>query len=153
MKKKIEINNILRETFKKKEFRVYKWAKYIKRRKSEDKMVSNFGNKMGTPNDITIVVGDYSDTGLKGKESSITKKIRYLFKQNGYKTLMIDEFRTSCLCSKCGKKMENYEKIWKLLHCEKCKSIHNRDHNATKNMHTIIEKIKKSNSKPVRFRR
>jgi transposase len=115
---------------------------------------------MGKPGEITVVVGNYSDTGLKGKESSITTKIRMLFKRKKYKTLLIDEFRTSCICSNCEKRMvnynvqkEGYEPIWKLMHCEKCNSIHNRDRNATKNMLKIIENIRETGNRPLIFRR
>lgn len=63
---------------------------------------------------------------MKGKEPIIIKKIRNLFMKRTYETYLINEFNTS--------------KIWKLVRCKICKSIHNRDHNATKNM------MKKTNS-------
>jgi hypothetical protein len=108
---------------------------------------------MGKPWEITIIVGDYSDRGLKRTEPTITKKIRYLFKKRGYRTLLIDEYKTSCICSNCERKMEQLknkkkESIWKLLKCQFCGAIHNRDYNATKNMYKIVEEIKKRKRRP-----
>jgi len=121
-------------------------------------MLNRFQDKMGTPKEIIVVVGDYSDKGFKGKEPSISKKIRKLFKNRGYETYLIDEYRTSCICSKCHHKTENLvtengTKIWKLLRCTFCSAIHNRDHNATKNMLTIVNEIKKTKKRPEIFTR
>ena len=89
------------------------------------------------------------------------KGFRKLFKNNGYQIYLIDEFRTSQLCCHCHCKNERFYKIktkpkidtvtgsilvaskdilsWKLLKCTNCKAIHNRDHNATKNMVALTE--------------
>ena len=38
---------------------------------------------------------------MKYKEPIKGKGMRTLFRKNGYKTYLVDEFRTSCKCSKC----------------------------------------------------
>ena len=38
---------------------------------------------------------------MKYKEPIKGRGIRTLFKKNGYKTYLVDEFITSCKCSKC----------------------------------------------------
>ena len=46
--------------------------------------------------------GDYEQRKhMKYKEPIKGRGIRTLFKKNGYKTYLVDEFRTSCKCSKC----------------------------------------------------
>ena len=34
-----------------------------------------------------------------------------------YDVVLLDEFKTSALCSKCNKELENYKKIHRLLFC------------------------------------
>jgi hypothetical protein len=132
---------------------------------------------MGGPEEVVIVIGDYSDSTMKGQEPTITKRLRKLFKEYGYNVFLIDEFNTSKLCNNCGQEMKNLvldakrrkldkyipatkageeangKEIWKLMRCQSCESahksllhkprtqcisIHNRDHNACKNMLVIV---------------
>ena len=120
--------------------------------KSEAKMIHNFMNKMGTPDQVLIVLGDYSrEKGFKGKEPTISKRIRKIFERNGYIVYLIDEYCTSKICNKCHNEVEKFKKKidkngeevlkWGLVRCtnEKCKSIFNRDLNACHNMMNIVE--------------
>jgi hypothetical protein len=73
-------------------------------------MLNNFKYIYGKPNETKFVIGDY-DKGnyhMKGKEPVICKKIRRIFKNGGYKTLLINEFRTSKLCNGCNEELEYY---------------------------------------------
>ena len=38
---------------------------------------------------------------MKYKEPTKGKGIRKLFRENDYKVYLVDEYRTSCMCSKC----------------------------------------------------
>ena len=38
---------------------------------------------------------------MKYKEPTKGKGLRNIFRKNGYKLYLVDEFRTSCRCSKC----------------------------------------------------
>ena len=42
---------------------------------------------------------------------------------------------------------------WKVLRCNSCKAIHNRDHNATKNMIKIVESIYEGKGRPKKYKR
>jgi hypothetical protein len=84
---------------------------------------------------------------MKGIEPVICKRFRRLFRNAGYKTYLINEFRTSKLCNCCHKEIEPFmtrlsnkpkdHKIEKkilvnrlLYHKDdkhKCEIIHNRD--------------------------
>ena len=59
-------------------------------------MIKNFENKYGKPNKTILVVGDYdkSNNNMKGKEPTICKKFRRIFRNAGYKTFLVNEFRT-----------------------------------------------------------
>jgi len=39
-----------------------------------------------------------------------------------YDVVLIDEYKTSKLCSHCGDELENYKNIHRLLVCKNCKS-------------------------------
>ncbi len=86
-----------------------------------------------------------------GKEPTKGKGFRNLFRQNGYKVYLVDEFRTSCKCSKCeGGECENFIKrenpkpyksgeilVHGLLRCKNCKTMWNRDVNGATNIYKI----------------
>ena len=90
---------------------------------------------------------------LYGKEPIKGREIRKLFRQNGYKLYLVDEFRTSCKCSKCeGGICEKYmvrknPKPYKsgniLVHgltkCKICSNVWNRDCNGATNIYKIAK--------------
>lgn len=137
-------------------------------------MIANFIKKFGSPKDILIVMGDY-DKGenTQDKEPTICKKFRRIFKNNGFTTYLINEFRTSKLCNECNEELEKFmirlshkptlykeekkELVHGLLRCKsvkhKCEIIHNRDKNAVQNMLNIIRSIFVTGKRPEKFSR
>ena len=67
-------------------------------------MINNFEKLYGKPDEVVICCGDWEQKqGMKyGKEPTKGRGIRKLFRQNGYKLYLVDEFRTSCKCSACN---------------------------------------------------
>lgn len=124
-------------------------------------MIKNFENKYDKPNKTILVVGDYDkgDNNMKGKEPTICKKFRRIFSNAGYKTYLVNEFRTSKLCNCCNEEIEKFlEKPSKktkrkgeidlchgILRCQSvkhnCEIYHNRDKNAVQNMLKIVKSI------------
>ncbi len=171
-KKKNEVNRTLFNHYSEKVFRKLKFNRYINTQKSESKMIKNFSNKFGKPNECTVILGDYDKGGhnMKGKEPIINRRIRKIFRNNGYEVFMINEFRTSKTCNVCGsccntflKRESNIPKhinkstgkakiieVWGLTLCEnkKCSQIHNRDKNSALNMYKIVESIYKGLGRP-----
>ena len=47
---------------------------------------------------------------MNGKEPTIRKKFRRIFRYAGYKTYLINEFRTSKLCNSCNEEFEKFLK-------------------------------------------
>ena len=48
---------------------------------------------------------------MRHKESTLGKGMRRLFRRHRYKVLLVDEFRTSCRCSKCHEECEKFMTI------------------------------------------
>ena len=180
---KNKVNHKLFNHYQQKFFRKFKLNSYTNTQKSESKLINNFSNKYGKPEDTIFVIGDY-DTGsynMKGVEPIICKKIRRIFKNAGYESYLINEYCTSKFCNCCHNELDKFlirksnkpKDIMKnknilvngLLrhevvnpdgeqeHLQICKIYHNRDKNAVQNMISIIEELKKTGKRPLRFTR
>lgn len=154
-------------------FRKFKLNAFINTQKSENKMIKNFQNKYGTPEKTIFIMGDYDkgNTHMKGKEPVICKKFRRIFRNAGYKTFLINEFRTSKLCNSCNEELEMFlekpsqkpklkkegksELCHGLLRCQSVKHTskiyHNRDKNAVQNMLNIVKSIFNTGKRPKVF--
>ena len=153
------LNLLLQPHYEQYLFRKLQLNRFINRQKSESKMIKNFSKKFGKPEETLYVMGDY-DKGthhMKGLEPVICKKFRRIFKIAGYKTFLINEFRTSKLCNGCHGELETFlEKGGKtchgLLRCQsvkpKCQVIHNRDKNAVGNMLNIVKSVVETGKRP-----
>lgn len=65
-------------------------------------MINRFEKLFGSPEETIVCFGDYEQKRhMKFKEPIKGRGIRTLFRKKGYKTYLLDEFRTSCKCSKC----------------------------------------------------
>jgi hypothetical protein len=138
-------------------------------------MIKNFTKKFGESNDIIIAMGDYDkgNNNMNGLEPTICKKFRKIFKNAGFRTYLVNEFRTSKLCNCCHNEIKpfmvrqchkpNYIKVNKkitvnglLSHQEdkqKCEIIHNRDKNAVQNMLNIVKSLFTIGKRPNIFTR
>jgi hypothetical protein len=174
-KKKNEVNRLLFEHYSQKLFRKLKFNRYTNTQKSESKMIKNFSNKFGKPDDCIVILGDYDkgEHNMKGKEPIINRRIRKIFRNNSYKVYMINEFRTSKLCNKCESNCDIFLKresksprhkdkktgkqkiieVWGLTLCENknCSQIHNRDKNSALNMYKITQSIFKNQGRPIKY--
>ena len=172
----VEKNKVNKELYNHYEqyiFRKLKLNRFTNTQKSEEKMINNFKNKFGNPEDTIFIIGDYDrgDYHRKGKEPTILKRFRKIFKNAKYETYLINEFRTSKICSCCNgeldkflvrksqkpklKKEDKEETVHGLLRCQsikpKCEKIHNRDKNAIQNMLNIVSTIFEKGKRPEIF--
>ena len=167
---KNKINYKLYSHYKETFFRKFKLNRFTNTQKSELKMVKNFSNKYGKPDKTIFVMGDYDkgDYHMKGKEPVICKKFRRIFRNAGYKTFLVNEFRTSKLCNCCNGELEHFlerpsqkPKLKKenkieichgLLRCQSVKHkseiFHNRDKNAVQNMLNIVKSVFDTGKRP-----
>jgi len=164
VKKKNEINHILFDFYEKYLFRKLKLNGYLNTKRSEQRMILNFQKKFGTPETVIIAFGDWEQRQqMKYKEPTKGKGMRSLFRKYGYKTYLVDEFRSSCKCSQCNRGecknflmvenpkpyRNNQQMCWGLLRCKSCNGFWNRDCNGAKNIYKIAENSVKSIARPV----
>src|SRR5208282_17132 len=105
-----KLNDTLYKHYEQVFFRKFKLNRFINTQKSESKMINNFSKKFGGPKDTIFVMGDY-DKGsynMKGLEPTICKRFRRLFKNAGYETYLINEFRTSKISNCCHTELEKF---------------------------------------------
>jgi hypothetical protein len=102
IQKKSEINGLLFSFYEKYIFRKLRLQSYRNTKKSEQKMLNNFKRIFGNEKEVVICFGDYEQKKqMKYKEATKGKGMRTLFRKAGFQTYLVDEFRTSCMCSKC----------------------------------------------------
>jgi hypothetical protein len=102
IQKKSEINGLLFPFYEKYIFRKLRLQSYRNTKKSEQKMLNNFKRIFGSEKDVVICFGDFEQKQhMKFKEATKGKGMRTLFRKAGFQTYLVDEFRTSCRCSKC----------------------------------------------------
>jgi hypothetical protein len=90
-------------------FRQLKWKAKSLKQKSESKLMNAFRAKFGPPETTLIALGNWSQNrSLAGTQPSMTKGFRVLFKKFGYKTYLVDEFKTSKCCFNCGQELEHH---------------------------------------------
>lgn len=171
---KNKINLQLFGHYNKEYFRKFKLNRFINKQKSESKMINNFKNKFGNKDEVMITFGDYDKKEhMKGLEPCICKRFRRLFRNAGYQTFLVNEFRTSKLCNCCHEEIDPF--LERLSHKPKdikkgklilvhgllchidnkqsCELIHNRDKNAVQNILYIVDEIKKTGKRPLKFTR
>ena len=143
IKEKTKLNDKVRKFYENELYRKLKWRTWIYGRKSEDKFLNNIEKTYGKKEDLLLCYGNWSNN----------KQMKYIMPTKGvglrrtiekkFNVLLLDEFRTSKLCSKCNCKLENYNNLHRVLVCRGCKSsgsesknttFINRDMNACMNM-------------------
>ena len=151
-----EVNNKLYKFYEKYIFRKLKLNGYINRKKHEQKMINNFKKIFGKPEDVIICAGDFEQKQhMKYKEPVKGKGIRRIFRDNGYKLYLVDEFRTSCMCSICKEETGRCDKfqirknpkpyksgnilVHGLIKCQTCLGVWNRDVNGATNIYRIAK--------------
>jgi hypothetical protein len=168
---KNKINSKLYSHYQQNFYKKFKLNRFTNSQKSEQKMIKNFSNKFGKSENTIVIMGDY-DKGsyhMKGVEPVICKKFRRIFKNAGYKTFLVNEYKTSMLCNCCHNELETFKErpskkpkrkgeteiCHGLLRCQsvkpKCEIIHNRDKNAVQNMLAIVSSVFDIGERPAVF--
>ena len=164
IQKKSEINHLIYTFYQKTIFRKLKLNGYLNRKRHEQKMINKFKNLFGEPTETIICIGDYEQKKhMKYKEPVKGKGMRNLFRQNGYEVFLVDEYKTSCMCSKCEEgrcetfmKRESpkpYKKgktilVHGLLSCKNCNAMRNRDVNSSTNIFRIAQNAIEGKERP-----
>ena len=115
------MDKFLLEFYRKAVFRKLRRHALVNKTRGEESLVRRFRETFGPPSEIVICFGDWSPPqGVRFKLSTPGMGLRRLFRQHGYLTYLIDEFRTSCRCSICGN--ECTKPMTRVIrHNERCK--------------------------------
>jgi len=104
-------DKILEDEYKRELYRRLKWYSYINKQKSEQKMINNFRKEFGNQKETIVCVGNWSENSPKKyNEPTKGKSIRKLFKRNGYRIYLINEYNTSKKNFLTGEDMEKFIK-------------------------------------------
>jgi nitrogen regulatory protein PII len=111
IKDKNKVHSELREYYQKDIYRRQKWFTYINRQKSEAEMINKFKAIFGKPEEVIILYGNYSTDGhMRRIEPVKGKGMRRLFRINGYKVYLVNEYNTSRKSFIDGAEMEKFRK-------------------------------------------
>jgi len=158
--KKTQLNDKVRYFYERELYRKMKWRRWTYQRKSEDKFLNRIEDTYGNKDDLLLCYGNWSNP-KQMKHIMPTKGIglrRAIAKR--FNVVLIDEFRTSKLCSKCNGVLKHYKNLHRVLICPCCKSgglenkntiFMNRDINACMNMLHISESWIKTKTRPANF--
>jgi transposase len=149
---KNKVNNMLFGFYAKQLFRKLKFGRHINIKRNEQKMIRDFRKMYGNPEEVVICIGDWEQRKqMKYKEPTLGKGMRGLLRKNKYKVYLVDEFRTSCKCSKCDggvcekfmvrenprPKKDDMRLVHGLLRCKSGCGSWNRDRNGSSNIYKI----------------
>jgi hypothetical protein len=149
---KNKVNNMLFGFYAKQLFRKLKFGRHINIKRNEQKMLRDFRKMYGNPEEVVICIGDWEQRKqMKYKEPTLGKGMRCLLRKNKYKVYLVDEFRTSCKCSKCDggvcekfmvrenprPKKDDMRLVHGLLRCKSGCGSWNRDRNGSSNIYKI----------------
>ena len=149
---KNRINHLLFDFYSKQLFRKLKFGRHINIKRNEQKMMSEFKKMYGNPENVVICIGDWEQRKqMKYKEPTLGIGMRSLLRKNKYKVYLVDEFRSSCKCSKCDggvcekfmvrknprPNKDDMRLVHGLLHCKNGCGEWNRDRNGSSNIYKI----------------
>jgi len=105
IKKKLEVNEKVRELYNNNKFRQYKWYSFINKKRAEDNLLNKIEKEYSKEH--IIIIGDWS-IGKQMSNFISTPNITLKRKlKERFKVYNIDEYRTSCLNYKTEKRCEN----------------------------------------------
>ena len=164
---KNHLNSKLRPFYRQTSFRRQRLAQYSKRQQIEMKLLKEFKEKFhpnAAPQDVLVAIGDWEQTIHRFHEPTKGKGIRAVFERAGYHVYLIDEYRTSKMCSKCSNTNAQCEKFRRvpnprpyrqgeilrhgLVRCTTCWTMWNRDVNAAVNIWKIANAILAEQEQP-----
>lgn len=138
IREKHKVNNSVYDFYNNKLYRKLKFRTHIYLRKSEDKFLNNIEKIYGKKEDISIIYGDWSNPKqMKHLMPSSNLGLKRLIEKK-YKVLMIDEYCTSKLCSKCNKELTYYKMTKKDIEIYKKKHLIDKKELKSKTKHRLL---------------
>jgi len=107
---KLEMNSKTGTLCKEELYRKLKWYKFINTQRSESQFMNRFKEMYGN-SDVTVLMGDWSKTSIKGLPPTKGKGLRTMFRKYGIPVLLVNEYNTSKKLYQTGQELENFLKI------------------------------------------
>jgi len=167
---RLEYRDRLMTFYNQKQYRAKRFKTFIYTQKALHGVCKRLKGDSKTP---CFALGDWSNQSpgfFKGSPTAPLKKFRKVLKRYG-PVVLVDEFKTSQICSKChhGEKMDNVEykgvdkrdgvvkqlKCFEVVRCknESCSTFWQRDVNAARNIHCIFQARLQGMERPIVFQR
>ena len=138
IREKHKVNHLVSNFYQNKLFRKLKFRTHVYLRKSEDKFLNNIEKIYGKKEDIAIIYGDWSNPKqMKHLIPSSNLGLKRLIEKK-YKVLMIDEYCTSKLCSKCNKELTYYKMTKKDIEIYEKKHLKDKKELKSKTKHRLL---------------
>ena len=111
MKLKNAVDRKLQRYYEEYHHRIRKWYLKINKKRSEANMLNRFEQVFGSPEEVVILMGDWSENRpMKYQEPTMGKSMRRLFRNHGYKLLLVDEYNTSKRLTGSGEELVKFRK-------------------------------------------
>jgi len=138
IKEKHKVNHTVSNFYQNKLFRKLKFRTQVYLRKSEDNFLNNIEKTYGKKEDITLIYGDWSNPKqMKHLMPSSNIGLKRLIEKK-YKVLMINEYCTSKLCSKCNKELTYYKMSQKDIEIYEKKHLNDKKELKSKIKHRLL---------------
>jgi len=170
LKEKLLLNSKLGSFYEDFIYRKLRFNTHINTQRSEQNLVNRFKKKFGTPDQVVIGYGDWSESHHRKYHEPVKGVgFRKLFRRAGYEVVLVDEYRTSHYCCSCKlptsycreeksppgstSKVGWCHKVHGLLRCETCMKRWNRDINGAINIARVTRSELDGNGRPVYLQR
>ena len=90
-------------------FRKMKLSSFINRQQSDKRLCRSIRGKFG--DDTTIIIGNWSAGNIKYHEPIRGVGIRKMFKKEGFKVYLLDEYKKSSVCPSCKGQLEKFKEV------------------------------------------
>jgi hypothetical protein len=111
MKLKNAVDRKLQRYYEEDHHRVRRWYLKINKKRSEANMLNRFEQIFGSPDEVIVLMGDWSENRpMRYQEPTMGKSIRRLFRNRGYKLLLVDEYNTSKRLTGSGEELVKFRK-------------------------------------------
>ena len=150
-------NAVLRPVYEDPVFRRLRWQGFRAKQRADTGLVRRFRERFGGPDTTAICWGDWSEHGREGSthmrfhEPTRGIGLRRLFRRNGYKVWLVDEYLTSKRCHGCqAGECATFRRVrnprphqattwpcitrWGLTRCGSCHRLWDRDVNSALNI-------------------
>jgi hypothetical protein len=128
-----------------------KLDEYLRKHKTVDHYINQL---VGTAKRVGVYFGDASiaaNSPMKGYVRVPGKLLKEKLKLHSrVRVIMVDEFRSSKLCSICYQEIQIPKSPHRFVSCQSCKKVFNRDINAANNMLTLGQ-LGELNKRPIEF--